>query len=139
MSRVPKQSNTRPQQVSLVNRLRQEVTRPILEAAEAFFKQAKETVGHKLQEISTMVMIAIPKPPEKAFGLNVEHRTNKNIQLRCCQDHKHLKKLLIESGSYCFNFSLGLSGAVICLKRLAAFDDDGKGYQHQLRGSGTVP
>lgn len=63
-----------------------------LEAAEVFFKQAKETVGHKPEKITTDGHDSYPKAIRKTFGLNVEHRTNKYINNLIEQSHRKIKQ-----------------------------------------------
>jgi putative transposase len=63
-----------------------------LEAAEAFFKQAKETVGHKPEKVTTDGHDSYPKAIRKTLGLNVEHRTNKYLNNLVEQSHRKIKQ-----------------------------------------------
>lgn len=63
-----------------------------LEAAEAFFKQAKETVGYKPEKITTDGHDSYPKAIRKTLGLNVEHRTNKYLNNLVEQSHRKIKQ-----------------------------------------------
>jgi putative transposase len=63
-----------------------------LEAAEEFFKQAKETVRHKPEKVTTDGHDSYPKAIRKTLGLSVEHRTNKYLNNLVEQSHRKIKQ-----------------------------------------------
>ncbi|OJV91577.1 MAG: IS6 family transposase [Chloroflexi bacterium 54-19] len=63
-----------------------------LEAAELFFKQAKETVGHNPEKVTTDGHDSYPKAIRKTLGLNVEHRTNRYVNNLVEQSHRKIKQ-----------------------------------------------
>jgi transposase-like protein len=63
-----------------------------LEAAETFFRQVKETVGHTPKKITTDGHDSYPKAIRKTFGLNVEHRTTKYLDNLIEQSHRKIKQ-----------------------------------------------
>lgn len=62
-----------------------------LEATEAFFKQAVQTVGHKPQQVTTDGEVSYPKAINKVLGHQVIHRVNQYLNNSLEQDHRGLK------------------------------------------------
>ncbi len=62
-----------------------------LAAAEAFFKQAVETVGHKPSQLTSDKPAAYPKAIRKQLGRKVEHRTTKYLNNPLEADHRGIK------------------------------------------------
>jgi putative transposase len=63
-----------------------------LAAAQAFFKQALETVGHKPERVTTDGHDAYPRAIRRSLGRKVEHRTNRYLNNRVEQDHRAVKQ-----------------------------------------------
>jgi transposase-like protein len=53
-----------------------------LETAEAFFKKAIETIGHRPEKVTTDKEVCYPKAINKVLGRTVEHRTNRYLNNR---------------------------------------------------------
>lgn len=62
-----------------------------LEAAEAFFKQAALTVGHKPTQVTSDKHASYPKAIRKQLGRKVEHRTIKYLNNPMEADHRGIK------------------------------------------------
>lgn len=62
-----------------------------LAAAEAFFKQAVETVGHKPTQVTSDKHASYPKVIRKQLGRKVEHRTTKYLNNPMEADHRGIK------------------------------------------------
>lgn len=63
-----------------------------LEAAERFFKQAKETLEKKPEKITTDGHDSYPKAINKVFGHTVIHRTSKYLNNYAEQSHRPIKQ-----------------------------------------------
>jgi putative transposase len=63
-----------------------------LKTAEAFFKKAVETIGHKPEKVTTDGEVCYPKAINKVLGRTVEHRTNRYLNNRLEQDHRGVKQ-----------------------------------------------
>ena len=62
-----------------------------LAAAEAFFKQAVQTVGHKPSQVTSDKHASYPKAIRKQLGLKVEHRTSQYLNNPMEADHRGIK------------------------------------------------
>ncbi len=71
-----------------------------LKAAEAFFKQSLQTVGHTPEKITTDKHPAYPKAIRKTLGRKVKHRTCKYLNNRLEQDHRAVTQRTIVSDAW---------------------------------------
>jgi len=60
-------------------------------SAEAFFRQAVETVGHKPTQVTSDKHTSYPKAIRKQLGRKVEHRTTKYLNNPMEADHRGIK------------------------------------------------
>jgi len=63
-----------------------------LAAAQAFFIQAIQTVGHKPERVTTDGHDAYPRAIRRAVGRKIVHRTNQYLNNRLEQDHRAVKQ-----------------------------------------------
>jgi putative transposase len=63
-----------------------------LKAAEAFFQQSLQTVGHKPEKVTTDKHTSYPKAIRKSLGRKVKHRTSQYLNNRLEQDHRGVKQ-----------------------------------------------
>jgi putative transposase len=63
-----------------------------LAAAEAFFKQSQQTVGHTPEKVTTDKRTSYPKAIRKSLGRKVRHRTSQYLNNRLEQDHRGVKQ-----------------------------------------------
>ena len=63
-----------------------------MEAAQRFFQQAVDVVGHPPEQVTTDGHTSYPRAIREAMGSNVQHRTNKYLNNRLEQDHRGIKQ-----------------------------------------------
>ncbi len=63
-----------------------------MEAAQRFFKQAVEVVGHIPDQVTTDGHASYPRAIRETMSSNVQHRTNKYLNNRLEQDHRGIKQ-----------------------------------------------
>ena len=63
-----------------------------LTAANAFFKQVFDTVGHKPERVTTDKHASYPRAIRKQLGRKVHHRTNQYLNNRIEQHHRAIKQ-----------------------------------------------
>ena len=88
-----------------------------LEAAELFFKQARETVGpsNKPKKVTTDGHDSYPKAIRKTLGLNVEHRTNRYVNNLVEQSHRKIKQRYYPMKNF-KNFEAAIRTVYECLR-----------------------
>src|SRR6266487_3620395 len=63
-----------------------------MEAAQRFFKQAVEVVGHAPERVTTDGHDSYPRAIRETLGSEVLHRTNRSLNNRLEQDHRGIKQ-----------------------------------------------
>ncbi|GHO63874.1 hypothetical protein KSC_027660 [Ktedonobacter sp. SOSP1-52] len=63
-----------------------------MEAAQRFFKQAVDVVGHTPEQVTTDGHTPYPRAIREAMGSHVQHRTSKYLTHRLEQDHRGIKQ-----------------------------------------------
>src|SRR6266487_2567279 len=63
-----------------------------MEAAQRFFKQAVEVVGHAPERVTTHGHDSYPRAIRETLGSDVLHRTNRSLNNRLQQDHRGIKQ-----------------------------------------------
>ncbi len=63
-----------------------------MEAAERFFKQAADVVGHVPDRVTTDGLVSYPRAIRETLGSDVLHRTNRYLNNRLEQDHRGIKQ-----------------------------------------------
>ena len=63
-----------------------------MEAAQQFFKQALDVVGHTPEWVTTDGHASYPRAVREIVGETVQHRTNKYLNNRVVQDHRGVKQ-----------------------------------------------
>jgi len=63
-----------------------------MEAAQRFFKQAVEVVGHAPERVTTDGHDSYPRAIRETLGSDVLHRTNRSLNNRLEQDHRGIKQ-----------------------------------------------
>jgi putative transposase len=63
-----------------------------MEAAQRFFQQAVDVVGHTPGQVTTDGHTSYPRAIRETMGSNVQHRTNKYLNNRLEQDHRGIKQ-----------------------------------------------
>jgi putative transposase len=63
-----------------------------MDAAQRFFKQALETVGHTPERVTTDGHGSYPRAIRETLGSNVLHRCNPYLNNRLEQDHRGIKQ-----------------------------------------------
>jgi len=63
-----------------------------MEAAQRFFQQAVDVVGHTPEQVTTDGHTSYPRAIRETMGSNVQHRTNKYLNNRLEQDHRGIKQ-----------------------------------------------
>ncbi len=63
-----------------------------MEAAQRFFQQAVDVVGHAPEQVTTDGHTSYPRAIRETMGSNVQHRTNKYLNNRLEQDHRGIKQ-----------------------------------------------
>lgn len=63
-----------------------------MEAAQRFFRQAVDVVGHVPEQVTTDGHTSYPRAIRETMGQNVSHRTNKYLNNRLEQDHRGIKQ-----------------------------------------------
>lgn len=63
-----------------------------MEAAQQFFQQAVDVVGHTPEQVTTDGHTSYPRAIRETMGSNVQHRTNKYLNNRLEQDHRGIKQ-----------------------------------------------
>lgn len=63
-----------------------------MEAAQQFFKQALDVVGHTPERVTTDGHASYPRAVRETLGAHVLHRTNKYLNNRLEQDHRGVKQ-----------------------------------------------
>ncbi|EFH84621.1 IS6 family transposase [Ktedonobacter racemifer] len=63
-----------------------------MEAAQRFFKQAVDVIGHTPEQVTTDGHTSYPRAIREAMGSHVQHRTSKYLNNRLEQDHRGIKQ-----------------------------------------------
>jgi DDE domain len=63
-----------------------------MEAAQRFFKQAVDVVGHAPERVTTDGHDSYPRAIRETLGRDVRHRTNRSLNNRLEQDHRGIKQ-----------------------------------------------
>ncbi|GHO63954.1 IS6 family transposase [Ktedonobacter sp. SOSP1-52] len=63
-----------------------------MEAAQRFFKQAVDVVGHTPEQVTTDGHTSYPRAIRETMGSHVQHRTSKYLNTRLEQDHRGIKQ-----------------------------------------------
>ena len=71
-----------------------------MDAAVAFFEQARKTVATKPKVVITDKHASYPKAIRKTLGRRVEHRQSKYLNNRLAQDHRGIKQRIAPMGGF---------------------------------------
>lgn len=102
-----------------------------MDAAKAFFSQAREVVGHKPIRVTTDGHDSYPRATRRILGRNVEHRTNRYLNNWIEQDHRGIKQRYYPM----CGFGSFESASRFC----RAFDEQRHYFRYRTKPKETIP